>query len=312
MTPENLQAQLQQQVREREILTRKIDFQRNLFKLENINNKVTVPKLNRINQSILEKVTNIKGKITSQLFELLDKIGVQGADIQNFKLPETCPTEKVLIQALEIRNNIVNTLSNFLEYVNTVENSFQGLSDLVNGTVNSLNVLNTLKTVSSLTAKALPVVPGAVASLLADLDDIRTAITFTSDGSPKLPKIKQDLEIGLDYLEEASNTVNTLLQVIQIVDLALTQCKKQPAELGNNIKKLIDRVSENIAGTTYNGFTFNIIQKPFSQTINQSIGQAINKEGVVLLQTEPSFTLNPQTLIDELIFIIDRDNLKSN
>ncbi len=45
--------------------------------------------------------------------------------------------------------------------------------------------------------------------------------------------------------------------------------------------------------------------------VNQNIGVAKNQYGIILLQTNPSFTTTPQVLIDELKLIIDRDNLKA-
>jgi hypothetical protein len=38
----------------------------------------------------------------------------------------------------------------------------------------------------------------------------------------------------------------------------------------------------------------------------------INKSGVKLIETQLSFTLDNQTLIDELKLVIDRDNLKAD
>ena len=57
--------------------------------------------------------------------------------------------------------------------------------------------------------------------------------------------------------------------------------------------------------------TLEIVKKPYNNKVNQNIGVAKNQYGIILLQTNPSFTTTPQVLIDELKLIIDRDNLKA-
>jgi hypothetical protein len=97
--------------------------------------------------------------------------------------------------------------------------------------------------------------------------------------------------------------------------MVLEKCGKKPNKLGGDIDTLLNTVklaeTSNIQ-STYQGFTFEIIEKPFSPTVNRKIAQAKNSQGIVLLQTEPSFTQNPQVLIEELKLIINRDNLKAN
>ena len=53
------------------------------------------------------------------------------------------------------------------------------------------------------------------------------------------------------------------------------------------------------------------VSLPNDPTVKRTIAQALNTEGVVALQTEPSFTQNPKVLIEELKLLIDKDNLKA-
>ena len=86
-------------------------------------------------------------------------------------------------------------------------------------------------------------------------------------------------------------------------------------ELRDEIKNLEDENEEE--GITrkpfINGFTLSVVE------LNKEVGslkprQAIakNKDGVILLKGEPSFSATEQILIDELAFYIKSNNLKAN
>ena len=62
---------------------------------------------------------------------------------------------------------------------------------------------------------------------------------------------------------------------------------------------------------TYKGFILEIETRPFTDRVNESRAVGKNKSDIIMISTEYSFASNPQVLIDELKFIIDRDDLKA-
>jgi hypothetical protein len=61
----------------------------------------------------------------------------------------------------------------------------------------------------------------------------------------------------------------------------------------------------------YQGFNLEIIEEPFSSTVNRKKAVAKNSSGIILLETPPSFTSSPSILIEQLKLIIDSSNLKA-
>lgn len=311
-TPEELEQQARQEARQRQILKTKLAFQKTLTIGVAVGGLQQLTGLDRLNQSINDKVESLKSKALDQLFNLAGDLGIEGLETGVPTLPDLCPPSTVLTRASQIRNNLGASIETTAAYINIIDNSLQIISDLLDGTIDSIAALNLLKLATSTATKFTPTIPGSIVALLSDLDDVRTLITFKTDGTPKLPELKRAVSTGATYVSKASTVINTILQLLSFVDQVLVKCGQNLDNLGENTDKLVNKAKQAVDNTLYKGFTFRVVEKAFSPTVNQKIGQALNSQGIVLLETEPSFTLDPQVLIEELKLIIDRDNLKAN
>jgi hypothetical protein len=105
-----------------------------------------------------------------------------------------------------------------------------------------------------------------------------------------------------------------MIDILNKLDFFLKKCGATLAPLDQSLLDL-ETISNQQTSTpdtsSYKGFTLEIVNKPYNDKVSQKIGVAKNQSGIILLQTNPSFTTTPQVLIDELKFIIDRDNLKA-
>jgi hypothetical protein len=78
------------------------------------------------------------------------------------------------------------------------------------------------------------------------------------------------------------------------------------------ISEIQNQAEESPNLSTYNGFVLEIEVVPYSPTVNRRRALGKNQSGIVMIQTELSFTPIDQVMINELKFIIDRDNLRAN
>lgn len=312
-TPAQLEEETQQQKAQRVKTNSKINYQKTLNTGVAVTTASQLVGLDKINQTVNTKVEALKAKAISQLFTMGSDLGIQGLDTGNPVIPNICPSSQVLDRVLTIRNNLGTEIENTAIYINIIDNSLNIVRDLLQGTITTTTALTLLKTATSLGVKFAPTVPGAITALLSDLDDIKTLLTFKTDGTPKLPELKRAVDLGATYISQASSILNNILGLLATIDQVLAFCGRNANPNGENTDNLLNKAKvAGIEDQLYRGFAFKIVEEPFSPTVNRKIGQAVNSQGIVLLQTEPSFTADPQVLIEELKFVIDRDNLKGN
>ena len=141
-------------------------------------------------------------------------------------------------------------------------------------------------------------------------------VTFKPDGTPNLPPLKITAAQISPAFATVQSTIVKCVDLLDRLDVLILLCNPDANLTGisdsiNNIyeNELLAEDSENDG--TYKGFVLEIETRPFTDTVNQNRAVGKNKSNIIMISTEYSFASNPQVLIDELKFIIDRDDLKA-
>lgn len=264
--------------------------------------------LERLSTLILDKGIQIKDQIEPQLTEkILNKLNSVANNI--------CLPPNQLDPLITLRNNIVDQLNKI------------GLSlDIAIRTVGiTNNTLNTLLTIAAgiraakpaaIAAAATPVTGSPFASLVLNLNDILDRLKYDDLGNPKLQKIKVALDLSTPAISIAAVFIAQAIVILNSIDLILKRCSPNSTLTPVNegliqISQQQDQAETTINQELYNGFVIRIEEVPFTSTVKRRRAIGINQSGISLIQTELSFTTNPEILINELKFIIDRDNLKA-
>ena len=281
----------------------------------------------KIIQLILNKGKSLVASLIPVILSQAKQLGITNLGQANEKLPDVCPSQEVLDKVLNIRNSLVTSLNSSSESIQTLGITISGLATLADVQTLLVNTLSITKTGASLAAKVLPIVPGAVPALLSDLEDLKNSILFTATGGPKLERITSVLNSGTLALANVNQQLIKIINLLNSIDSVLKKCNPdvELTSLNSALSDLQSVTTQSATTTTpvvdptlqpstnnYKGFTLEIQESQFSENLIQKIGVAKNASGIILLKTSPSFTNNPQTLIEELQFIINRDNLKAN
>jgi hypothetical protein len=68
----------------------------------------------------------------------------------------------------------------------------------------------------------------------------------------------------------------------------------------------------NVNNNTYRGFVLEIVEEPYSPTVNRRKAIAKNTQGIILLSTPLTFSTENQVLIEEIKLLIDSNDLKAD
>ena len=221
--------------------------------------------------------------------------GVRGKDLESYKV--SCPPREVLLTIIFLRNELTTILNNANKVITTSNN----VISIVQTSLSTLSaILLVLKNIPIPTGFGLP---------------ISVINKFTISINQISKRINQG-QVGLATLQALSliltGLLASILDLLNSLDGLIQKCAEEQNIPYNLINAELVVIQGNVENS-YKGFTFNIkLENLENPQYPRRYAVAINEYGLIVLRSESSFTANPQTLIDQLKFIIDRDNLKSN
>jgi hypothetical protein len=249
--------------------------------------------------------------------QIAAKTGIQNIGQPNVELPSACLFNDELQEILKFRNSIVNQINSASKIIETLSKSLDPLTTSVNTAKTSLGIAKTTVTAIStamlVTPPSIPI-PGQLITGLSIAKDLLngTIPPIITQASNKLNSIKG----ALDYV---NSILSKLVNILKSIDQYLTGCGVSITDspiINDYAIKINQQYSEleNIPSNkeVYQEFTLEIIEEPYSPTVNRRKAVAKNKDNIILLSTPLSFTTNDQTLLNQIKLLIDSNNLKAD
>jgi hypothetical protein len=261
----------------------------------------------KLGQIILEKGIQINDIVQPQLDLLLS----------NITLPnDLCLPEDQLNEFIIQRNNIVDTLNQINKYLDLTTSAIGITSTTLNTLILTAQTLRGLKPAAIAAVSAATPLPGPFASLVLQANELLDNLKFDTLGNSKLNKLKIIIDGTAVPISLTSRFISNAITILTSIDIIIKRCSPNStlSSISQNLIDITEAQLKSLQTTndiTYKGFIIEIEEVPFNDTITRRKAVGKNSQGIPLIETELSFTTNPQILINELKLIIDRDNLKA-
>jgi hypothetical protein len=242
--------------------------------------------------------------------------------IKKFLDADACPDAATLAKIRQQRDLIVGQLNKVGRILNIITISLTGVSTFLSLLQGFITGIDAAKIAAKIAAVAFPPLAAALPALLATLTNAKTAALIDpTTGNSRLQKLTSIIGGAALVASIVGGFILAAVALLKSIDAFLEKCDPI-VQTNPNILVPISKEIQDIADaqlqadntqneTTYQGFIFDIEIVPYTPTVNRRRAVGKNQSGIVLIQTELSFTTDDQTLINELKLIIDRDNLKA-
>ena len=277
----------------------KVDLKKQSFKSA----KDEIKKVLKNNKKTLASIIGlaIAGKlatIVSQRTELEDLVDKTNIIIDQANTPET------IAAAINLRNNVVALINNSIRKLENLQSLLGTISIIL--TVSSA-LLNVLGLTTPLTA--ISTVPGAPV-IMGIHDKLRDKIIALDKLITALSGV---LAIATVLLENEIIALNELIDRLRQVSSLLDG----KTLTGLDSQQLTDLTRSLLTDTqfpSYKGFNFKIKEEQNQAFVvkgnKRRYAVAIDRDGVEVLKSDYSFTLDPNDLVEQLKLVIDQKNLQ--
>jgi len=237
--------------------------------------------------------------------------------IQKFLDIDACPDAATLAKIRQQRDLIVSQLNKIGRVLNVITISLTGVATFLNILQVFIKGIDAAKIAAKIAAAAFPPLAAGLPVLLATLTNAKTAaLVDPATGNSRLQKLISIISGAALVASIVGGFILTAVALLKSIDAFLTKCDPNNplSPISKEIQDIADaqlQADNTQNQTTYQGFIFEIETVPYTSTVNRKRAVGKNQSGIVLIQTELSFTNDDQVLINELKLIIDRDNLKA-
>jgi hypothetical protein len=250
-------------------------------------------------EKLSNQVNTLKNTLIPAVLTMVAAFGVtQVSTITPDKLKKTldnsfCPTQAELTNLINRKNKLVRQLNNSLKIIDTTTK----VLGITGGVIQALEIALKFQV-------AIPTpVPPAVNEANRILDKRISQLKSVNAG------ILSILLILRQVLTQALQLLNLLDQLVQ---KCYPNADQERVSLELTALTVQQSTQLSPVVTNVNGFTMSVETENSPNTLKRRRALARNKQGVVMLKGEWSFSSIDQILIDELVFYIQQNNLKAD
>jgi len=268
--------------------------------------KLTTSIINVKSRLIPLILTLIAGFGVTQVNKLIAKGIPKISDIQN---QITCPTQEELSRIISRKNRLVKQLNRLLKVIQSTEkfiNSIKKFISKISKTILGLDIA------SLALPSSIPPGIGIPVGVINKSGDVINLLKNKIKGEQgKIDNLTSPLTLLKSVIAQALQFLNLLDNLVQhcYPDANQEQISAELTAITTD-----ESNQESPIVTDVNGFTMGVETEPQSSTlsIKRRRATATNKQGVVMLTGEWSFSSIDQILIDELVFYIQTNDLRAD
>jgi hypothetical protein len=238
--------------------------------------------------------------------------------IQKYLAAEACANQDTIDKIIQQRNLIVNQLNKIVKTLTIITISLTVAITFLDLLKLAIKGIDLAKLAAIAAAIISPPLYLTLPNTLQQLDLAKIKLQTDIEFNAKIAKYKAIIGGAALVSSIIGGFVLIAIGLLNSIDIFLQKCAPNQAnELvpiskeAQDIAKVQAQATPTQNQTTYKGFIIEIELVPYTSTTTRRRAIGKNQDGIILIQTELSFTTDDQTLIDELKLIIDRDNLKA-
>ena len=240
---------------------------------------------------------------------------IQDTYLKDISLQDACPDPAIIEKVKSLRNSIVDQLNKIGSRLDIITTTLTGLSAFLTFIEITIKGIDVAKIAASIAALVFPPLAVTLPTTLNTLNSAKQQAVIDNKGDSRITKLNSIVGGAALVASMIGGYIKIAIALLNSIDAILNKCSPDGlTPISKTIQDIaiLQTQAENTQnGTTYNGFILEIEEVPYTNTVTRRRAIGKNTSGIIMIQTELSFTTDDQTLINELKFIIDKDNLKA-